>query len=390
MCSFAIALRSSRGKCRCRLCERPWASEGFDGRIGNWKCATLCSGRPLHGSTVSHGSTTELYMLLPLRQSLQSGCSLITSFWCDSGLGVAWHPLAGSMRWSALQLPSLHLNTLSGLGLLCRMTSSRTCFEGAEKWAQFTSSCISCSLSPPKWHLCRHPHLLSLGSSDHCSFAGPSYTGWLLQRGSTSFPMCGYYLLELLGHLPGPCPQWHVTGWFIVLIDWLYLPEALLLRQVARACCWQLPSVLWPDALRLAARQLETIIGMPVTRVRSAQQSSLAWRMWTVGRDLRLFPQCREAACVAAYCTQVVRQLAGPVRPTTPVLASLDTYGWDVDIARMYRLPPLWRLYRSPEEYYDPVMDRVSVASRSVGLHTRRQLQVTVAYLAQLAAPAEA
>ena len=137
------------------------------------------------------------------------------------------------------------------------------------------------------------------------------------------------------------------------------------LRQVVRDCCW----------LCLAARQLETTIGMPVTRFRSAQQSSLAWRMWTVGRDLRLFPQSHEAACIAAYCTQVVRQLAGPARPTTSVLASLDTYGWDVDIARMYRLPPLWRLYRSPEEYYDHVMDRVSVAPRSVGLHTRRQLQ---------------
>ena len=110
--------------------------------------------------------------------------------------------------------------------------------------------------------------------------------------------MCSYYILELLGHLSGPSPQRHVTGWFIALIQWLYFPEALLLRQVAHACCWQLPSVPWPDALRLAACQLETIIGVPVTRFWSVQQSSLAWRMWTVGRDLRLFPQCREAACI--------------------------------------------------------------------------------------------
>ena len=108
---------------------------------------------------------------------------------------------------------------------------------------------------------------------------------------------------------------------------------------------------------------------------RSAQQSSLAWRMWTVGQDLRLFPQCRKAACIAAYCTQVVRQLVGPVDPAMPAVASLDTYGWDVAIARMYWLPPLWRLYRSPEYFYDHVQDRVSVVSRSVGLHTRRQLQ---------------
>ena len=71
----------------------------------------------------------------------------------------------------------------------------------------------------------------------------------------------------------------------------------------------------------------------------------------------------------------MVRQLAGPLDAETSVVASLDTYGWDVDISRMYRLPPLWRLYRSPEDYYDHVLDRVSVAPRSVGLHTRRQLQ---------------
>ena len=90
--------------------------------------------------------------------------------------------------------------------------------------------------------------------------------------------MCSYYILELLGHLPGPSPQG-----FIVFIQWLYFPEALLLGQLAHACCWQLPPVPWPDALRLAARQLEIIIGVPVTRFRSVQQSSLAWRMWAVG-----------------------------------------------------------------------------------------------------------
>ena len=121
----------------------------------------------------------------------------------------------------------------------------------------------------------------------------------------------------------------------------MYFPEALLLRQVAHACCWQLPPVPWPDALRLAARQLEAIIGVPVTRFRSAQQRSLAWRMWTVGCDLRLFPQFRQAACIAAYCTQVVRQLAGPLDAAASAVASLNTYGWDVDIACMCRLPPL-------------------------------------------------
>ena len=187
--------------------------------------------------------------------------------------------------------------------------------------------------------------------------------------------MCSYYLLELLGHLPGPSPQGHVTGWFIVLAQWLYFPEALLLRQVSCACCWQLPPVTWPAALRLAARQLEIIRGVPVTRFRSVHQSSLARRVWTAGRDLRLFPLCREAACIAAYCTQVVRQLTGPVDAETSGLASLDTYGWDDDISRKYRLPSLKRLYRSPEDYYDHVLDRVAVAPRSVGLHTRRQLQ---------------
>ena len=187
--------------------------------------------------------------------------------------------------------------------------------------------------------------------------------------------MCCYFILKLLGRLPGPSPRGQVTGWFMVFAQWLYLPEALLLRQVAPACCWQLPPVLWPAALRLVASQLDATIGCPVTRFRSAQQSSLAWRMWTVGRDLRLFPQCREAACIAAYCTQVVRQLVGPLNPALPAGALLDTYGWDIDIARMYRLPPLSRLYRCPADYYDHVQDRVSVAPRSVALHTRRQLQ---------------
>ena len=122
-------------------------------------------------------------------------------------------------------------------------------------------------------------------------------------------------------------------GLFIVFAQWLYLPEALLLRQAAHACCWQLPPVPWPAALCLVACQLDATIGCPVTRFRSAQQSSLAWRMWT-GRNLRLFPQCREAACIAAaYCTQVVRQLVGPLDPALPALAMLDTYGWDVDSA---------------------------------------------------------
>ena len=41
----------------------------------------------------------------------------------------------------------------------------------------------------------------------------------------------------------------------------------------------------------------------------------------------------------------------------------------------MYRMPPLWRLYHSLEDYYDHVLDQVSVAPQLVGLHTQRQLQ---------------
>ena len=41
----------------------------------------------------------------------------------------------------------------------------------------------------------------------------------------------------------------------------------------------------------------------------------------------------------------------------------------------MRRLPPLLRLYRMPGEYFEHVMDGVSMAPRSVGLHTRRELQ---------------
>ena len=186
--------------------------------------------------------------------------------------------------------------------------------------------------------------------------------------------MCGYYLLELLGYLPGPSAQGHIAGWFIVFSQWLFFPEALLLRQVALECCWQLPPVQWDDALRLAERQLEAIMGVPRTRFRSARQSSLAWRMWFVGRDLRLFPQCREAACIAAYCTQVVRQLAGSPNASVAAVSSLDTYGWDVSIARIPLSASLAPLPQ-PEEYYDHVRARVSVAPRSVGLHTRRQLQ---------------
>ena len=42
-------------------------------------------------------------------------------------LGSGW-----VLRWSALQLPSLGLNTPSRLGSLCRMTTSLTCFEWAK------------------------------------------------------------------------------------------------------------------------------------------------------------------------------------------------------------------------------------------------------------------
>ena len=50
----------------------------------------------------------------------------------------------------------------------------------------------------------------------------------------------------------------------------------------------------------------------------------------------------------------------------TPALVSLDIYGWDVEIVRMFRLPPLRRLYWRSEKYCDHVIDRVSVALRSV------------------------
>ena len=164
---------------------------------------------------------------------------------------------------------------------------------------------------------------------------------------------------------------------------------------------------------------------MPVSRFRSAHQSSLAWRMWYVGRDLRFFPRMpgnslhccllyglislfdgcasthdliTEAAevpptvFIAAendpdirqdvatrnkwnldgewFCKgashyryledadQLVRQLAGPLGTATPALASLDTYQCP-GMSKSLR-----RLYRRPEEYYDHVMDRVSVATR--------------------------
>ena len=100
----------------------------------------------------------------------------------------------------------------------------------------------------------------------------------------------------------------------------------------------------------------------------SAQQSSLARRMWTVGRDLRLR---KSAGRLPALLLTVHRWLGNSLNSALPAVALLDTYGWDVDIARMYRL----RLYRCPANYYDHVQDRVSVAPRSVGLHTRRQLQ---------------
>ena len=153
-------------------------------------------------------------------------------------------------------------------------------------------------------------------------------SGWPLLRGSTHrVAMCAYFLLELLGCLPGPCPQWNITGWFAVVVQWLHLPEALLLRQIARNCCRQLTATPWHVALHLAARQLESMIGVPASRFRSVHQNSLAWRLWHVGRDLRLFPQCREAACIAAYCTQVVRYLVHHSGTDTTALAPLDTYG---------------------------------------------------------------
>ena len=54
--------------------------------------------------------------------------------------------------------------------------------------------------------------------------------------------------------------------------------------------------------------------------------------------------KCREATCIAACCTQMIRQLAGSPGASVAAVSSLDTYGWDVSIARMYRFPPLWRL----------------------------------------------
>ena len=49
------------------------------------------------------------------------------------------------------------------------------------------------------------------------------------------------------------------------------------------------------------------IMGVPVTRFQSARQSCLAHVVCAIC----VFSQCREATCIAAYCTQVVRQLAG-------------------------------------------------------------------------------
>ena len=84
-----------------------------------------------------------------------------------------------------------------------------------------------------------------------CFARGPS------NEAPPALAMCCYFILKLLGHLPGPSPRGQVTGWFMVFAQWLYLPEALLLRQVAPACCWQLPPVLWLAALRLVASQLD-------------------------------------------------------------------------------------------------------------------------------------
>ena len=92
--------------------------------------------------------------------------------------------------------------------------------------------------------------------------------------------MCGYYLLELLGYLPGPSPQGHIAGWFIAFSQWLFFPEALLLWQVSVAWCWRLPPVQWEDALRLAERQLEAIMGVPRTRFRSARPGACG--LWAV------------------------------------------------------------------------------------------------------------
>ena len=42
--------------------------------------------------------------------------------------------------------------------------------------------------------------------------------------------MCDYYLLELLGDLPGPSPQEHIARWFIVFSQWLRV-RSVIMRQ---------------------------------------------------------------------------------------------------------------------------------------------------------------
>ena len=105
--------------------------------------------------------------------------------------------------------------------------------------------------------------------------------------------MCSVFLVRLLGRLPGPSQQWHIVGWFGVIIQWLHLPQALLLRRVARNSCRQLTATPWHAALRIVSQRLDEMIGVPASRFRPVQQCPLAWRLWHVGRDLRLFPQCR-------------------------------------------------------------------------------------------------
>ena len=171
--------------------------------------------------------------------------------------------------------------------------------------------------------------LLKLGSQDRSTpSSGLSYSG------GDGLRMCGFYPMRLLARLPGPQAQLQLAGWFVM---------ALFAAGIApEACC--------PPCL-CTTRQCS--VGMLTAwwacqsagfgPFRPHTQSTLAWRLWYVGRPLRFFPRCREAAG-----SQV----------DVDLLAALA--------AR--RLPPLRRLCDTPMEYCGHVMDPV-FGPQSVGYH---------------------
>ena len=58
--------------------------------------------------------------------------------------------------------------------------------------------------------------------------------------------MCVPFLISLLGRLPDPSSHTQLVDWLLVIIQWLHLPQALLLRRVARNVCRPLGDVSWP------------------------------------------------------------------------------------------------------------------------------------------------